>query len=1189
VRSAGLAGLAALLMAAAPSSAGAATFNVACGNTAALSSAITSANSTTTADTIEVTGAPCGSGATAGFVLTTAAAPGSGGNDTGLPIVTQPLTINGHGATIQRASSAPSFRLLFANGVAAALTLHDLVLSGGKLTGSGFVGAGLAGLGAPMTLDNVTLVSNQSTAGIGAGVAVFGGSATIDHSTIDFNVASSGAGLYSISATTVVRRSLFFENVATNAGHTGSTGGALVAGGTTTLENDTFSLNVADNSLGAIGVINNGAAGGVANVSNTTLADNGGSVAAGAAPGGALFTCASACGGTGTPAIHAHNSIVADTDSTAAAALKPCDADFGGVITNDGGNIEWPGNTCAGFTKADPKLAAIALNGGATFNYRLLPTSPAIDLGTSPCPATDQRDKVRPGGDGCDSGSYETHPPQTTAAAGSPTKSPSVTFSSDEPNSTFECRVDSGAFSPCTSPFTPGGLSDGSHTADVRASAPDPSSTGAGANTYTDPSPAHVSFVVDKTAPVVNVTDVASPTKDPTPDVTFTVDDGSATVTCKVDSGTAQLCSSPFTPASLGDGSHTVTVTATDAAGNSASDSTTFTVDTTPPTTSIDSGPSGTIFTATSTFTFSSNEAGSSFECKLDTGDWASCTSPDDVTVDPGDHTFSVRATDAAGNTDPSPPSRTFTYVDDTNGPVVAITSAPASPTNDTTPTLEFTVDDPTATVTCKVDSRPAVPCASPYTVSPALADGDHTVTVIAVDPAHNAGHDSATFTVDTAPPETTIDSGPSGTVYNTNSVTFAFSSSENGSTFECKLDNADFAPCDSGDSVAVDPGDHTFQVRATDPAGNTDPDPATRTFTVVEDHTAPTVNVDAVTSPTNDPTPSVSFTTDDSSATTTCAVDGGDPAPCSSPFTTAHLSDGSHTVTVFATDPAGNVGEDATTFTVDTAPPDTSIDSGPSGTIYNATSATFSFSSTEVGSSFECKVNSGDWGSCTSPDTVSVIVGDNTFQVRATDPAGNTDPAPASRTFTNVIDTTAPVVNIVLAPSDPTNRAKAKFAFTVDDPSASVKCKVDGQAPQPCSSPFTTDPLSDGTHTVTISATDPAGNTGSDSRTFTVDTVPPQTTILKGPVGPHPFKKGEYQFVSSEPNSTFECRLDGAPWEACTSPHSIQGYSVGQHTFEVRARDQAGNVDPTPDSRTFRYTGCAIPTPPPPLRPTCT
>ena len=86
--------------------------------------------------------------------------------------------------------------------------------------------------------------------------------------------------------------------------------------------------------------------------------------------------------------------------------------------------------------------------------------------------------------------------------------------------------------------------------------------------------------------------------------------------------------------------------------------------DTTPPETTIASGPAeGTTTTdSTPTFGFTSNEAGSSFECQDDNGAWAACVSPSDRgPFTNASHTFRVRAIDASGNVDQSPAVRTFT------------------------------------------------------------------------------------------------------------------------------------------------------------------------------------------------------------------------------------------------------------------------------------------------------------------------------------------------------------------------------------------------------------------------------------------------------------------------------------------------------------------------------------------------
>ena len=84
--------------------------------------------------------------------------------------------------------------------------------------------------------------------------------------------------------------------------------------------------------------------------------------------------------------------------------------------------------------------------------------------------------------------------------------------------------------------------------------------------------------------------------------------------------------------------------------------------ETTPPETTIDSGPTGIVGSGSAGFTFSSSEAGSTFECALDGKTFGACTSPKAYTnLASGEHTFQVRATDATGNVDATPASRTWT------------------------------------------------------------------------------------------------------------------------------------------------------------------------------------------------------------------------------------------------------------------------------------------------------------------------------------------------------------------------------------------------------------------------------------------------------------------------------------------------------------------------------------------------
>jgi acid phosphatase type 7 len=100
-------------------------------------------------------------------------------------------------------------------------------------------------------------------------------------------------------------------------------------------------------------------------------------------------------------------------------------------------------------------------------------------------------------------------------------------------------------------------------------------------------------------------------------------------------------------------------------------------------------------------------------------------------------------------------------------------------------------------------------------------------------------------------------------------------------------------------------------------------------------------------------------------------------------------------------------VNEDGTTFdpgsgtchgAPNDTPPQTTITDGPTGTT-SATSATFSFSSSEASSTFQCRLDGEAWAGCASPSTRSSLApGAHSFEVRATDAAGNADPTPAVR-----------------------------------------------------------------------------------------------------------------------------------------------------------------------------------------------
>ena len=250
------------------------------------------------------------------------------------------------------------------------------------------------------------------------------------------------------------------------------------------------------------------------------------------------------------------------------------------------------------------------------------------------------------------------------------------------------------------------------------------------------------------------------------------------------------------------------------------------------PQTTISSGPAGPTNDDSPSFGFTTTAPGSSFECRLDGGAWSACSSPTAYSkLADGPHTFAVRAIDAETDADPTPATRGFTV--DTAAPQTSITSGPAGTTDETSPSFGFSANEGGASFECRLDGGAWSACSSPTAYSK-LADGPHSFEVRATDLASNTDPTPARrdFTVDTTAPQTTITSGPSG-LTNDASPAFGFSADEPGSSFECRLDSQSWAPCSSPQSYSdLADGPHRFEVQAS-LAANTDPTPATRTFTV--------------------------------------------------------------------------------------------------------------------------------------------------------------------------------------------------------------------------------------------------------------------------------------------------------------------------------------------------------------------
>ncbi|EOX3950598.1 beta strand repeat-containing protein, partial [Vibrio alginolyticus] len=442
---------------------------------------------------------------------------------------------------------------------------------------------------------------------------------------------------------------------------------------------------------------------------------------------------------------------------------------------------------------------------------------------------------------------------------------------------------------------------------------------------------APATVVVDGVAPIVSVNDAT--TNDATPTLTGSVDDATASVTVTVDgadypatnNGDGTWTLADNTLASLTDNSYTVTVTATDEAGNQGTATGTLVIDTTAPAAPVLDATNGAEISGTA-------EAGSEVQVDVDgdgisdyttvadgNGDWS--ITPDAPLAD--GTTVTATASDEAGNE-----SAPATVVVDGVAPIVSVNDATI---NDATPTLTGSVDDATASVTVTVDGADYTATNNgdgTWTLADdtlaSLADNSYTVTVTATDEAGNQGTATGTLVIDTTAPTAPVLDATNGSEIS--------GTAEAGSEVQVDVDGdglSDYTTVADGNgdwSITPDTplaDGTTVTATASDETGN-ESAPAT----VVVDGVAPIVSVNDAT--TNDATPTLTGSVDDATASVTVTVDGADyPATNNgdgtwtlADNTLPSLADNSYTVTVTATDEAGNQGVASGTLVIDTTGP---------------------------------------------------------------------------------------------------------------------------------------------------------------------------------------------------------------------------------------------------------------------------
>ena len=260
------------------------------------------------------------------------------------------------------------------------------------------------------------------------------------------------------------------------------------------------------------------------------------------------------------------------------------------------------------------------------------------------------------------------------------------------------------------------------------------------------------------------------------------------------------------------------------------------------------------------------------------------------------------------------------------------------------------------------------------------------------------------------------------------------------------------------------------------------------------------------------------------------CSLDGSSFSTCASPSIFSGLSDGAHILEATSIDNSGNRDSSPASFTwtVDTVPPDTLIDSATDGNATTLTdgsttesrSISFTFSGTdtsieedeEVGiNHFECSIDGSSFSNCTSPvqyDNISS--GSHIVEIRTQDNAGNLDPSPSSFTW---------IVNPIQQENN-------------------VARNTTGPALTPTNFP----------DTVITSTTDGSNNV-IDNGTNTA------------------FASIRFEFSTTNMDTVdhFECSMDDSDFVTCTSPFIFPILPEGNHAFKVRFVDVNGNMDESP------------------------
>ena len=262
--------------------------------------------------------------------------------------------------------------------------------------------------------------------------------------------------------------------------------------------------------------------------------------------------------------------------------------------------------------------------------------------------------------------------------------------------------------------------------------------------------------------------------------------------------------------------------------------------------------------------------------------------------------------------------------------------------------------------------------------------------------------------------------------------------------------------------------------------------------------------------------------------------------------------------------------------FTVDTAAPRRRSTAARSGTDATTRRRRSRFSPTEAGSSFECRVDGGAFAPCTSPRDHGRArpTAPTPSRCARPTPAGNVDATPASpqlhgrhrprrRRRSTAARPARPATRRRRSRSRPTRPARRSSAASTAAPWRRAR-----RPTRPPRSPTARTPSR------SARPTRPATPTPTPaSRSFTVDTAAPETTIDTRPVRPDERRHADVRrSPPSEPGSTFECRVDGGAWSSCTSPRDDR--RAGRRRAHLRGARDRRRRQRRPDARVAQLHG---------------